>query len=99
MYHGEFPVAQLHGDWEIWSQDSPLAVSIAKAEHKSLVDLWILGDRLYYTVLQDWIVETIKSIIYNTGAWFRWWYSSTLKSESSMFTTARLKIARYENSI
>lgn len=67
MYSGSCQICQLHPYWEAWSEDNKLAVTIVNEEDLSLVELWLLGDRLCYMTLQQWVLATLHSLFERRG--------------------------------
>ncbi|CZR51180.1 uncharacterized protein PAC_01055 [Phialocephala subalpina] len=63
LYRGSCQVIQLKPYWAAWSEDNELADSIAREENLNLVELWILGDRLCYASIQEWVLATAASLI------------------------------------
>lgn len=64
MYRGSCTVHQLQGWWNDWSEDNELAKTVAKEEDMKLVELWVLGDRLSYWKLQNWIFDAFDAIFH-----------------------------------
>ncbi|KAF8854927.1 hypothetical protein BDZ45DRAFT_728427 [Acephala macrosclerotiorum] len=64
---GGYRLEDLKPCWSAWSKDNKLDDSLARDEDLNLIELWILGDRLCYLSLQEWVLVTTASLINMKG--------------------------------
>ncbi|KAF8854928.1 hypothetical protein BDZ45DRAFT_692973 [Acephala macrosclerotiorum] len=63
LYRENLPVMKLKERWKKWSNNDDNDYLVAVEEDRNLVDLWILGDRLCYSALQDCVIVTMKTVM------------------------------------